>query len=102
LKIYRTIGARNPYALAERIQNTGPIDWSPTDSKANRVLLIQILSQSPHMKEISYETLFDLDPKINSPLYSRFLIKKSVMKDTEQPGPSSVHTEEKPCSRSRR
>ena len=86
--IYRTIGARNPYALAERIENAGPISWSPTDFMANREKLVQILSKMPRIRKIQYEELFNFDPKKKSPLYAVRRVRT----------PTHDAPEDKPCT----
>lgn len=98
--IYRTIGARNPYALAERILNTGESPWIAGHPEKNRELLIQIFSQSPKMKKFSaikYDQLFD--PNNKSPLYPETLAMRSGMVTANprlvQP---RVATEVNPCS----
>jgi len=102
--IYRTIGARNPYALAERIENAGPIAWSTTDFMANREKLVQILRKLPSFRKIQYKELFNFGHMHQSPLYSRIFIKNFSEKfietsknNPEEPGQPPA-PEEKPCS----
>jgi hypothetical protein len=95
------IGARNPYALAERIyalQHPGedPVAWvdnheNPIAWKSNRKQLMEIFHSVPRLKNIQYGELFDPSLRRFSPLYSvPFVIKipPPVKKSSEKAGPA--------------
>jgi hypothetical protein len=103
------VGARNPYALAERIYalqhpDENPLVWEddPGAWESNRSQLMGILNDIPRLKTITYEQLFDPSLKKFSPLYSSpFIIHLHNIKKPRVlavPDPLKVRTAAQPCS----